>query len=120
MLCWRHAFTLAAAVLLMHGRAGAQLDPLLPTGPPETPRPERTPPPPSPDDLGLSAPLLSVDRFSDGAGTLLRRSLDPGLPKPNEPFSLDDARFAVAVTGPSGGAARCYNLDVRPAKPNRY
>jgi hypothetical protein len=75
--------------------SAAQLDPLIPTGPPETPRADRTPAPPSPDDLGLTAPLLSVDRFSDAAGTLLRRS-------------------------PGGAPARCYNLDVRPATPNRY
>jgi hypothetical protein len=100
--------------------AAAQLDPLIPTGPPEVPRADRTPAPPSADDLGLTAPLLPVDRFSDAAGALLRRSLDPALPKPNEPFSLDDPKFSVAVTGPGGVSARCYNLDVRPAKPNRY
>jgi hypothetical protein len=100
--------------------AATQLDPLIPTGPPEVPRADRTPAPPSPDDLGLTAPLLSVDRFSDAAGTLLRRSLDPSLPKPNEPFSLDDPKFGVAVNGPGNASARCYNLDVRPATPNRY
>ena len=116
----RLAFALIVAVLLLHGPAVAQLDPLIPTGPPEAPRPDRTPVPPSPQDLGLTAPLLAVDRFSDAAGTLLRRSLDPKLPKADEPFSLDDPRFAVVVAGPGGVAGRCYNLDVRPAAPNRY
>jgi len=111
---------LAFWAVLVHTRVAAQMDPLIPTGPPETPRADRTPAPPSPEDLGLTAPLLSVDRFSDTAGTLLRRSLDPGLPKPNEPFSLDDSGFTLAVTGPGGVASRCYNLDVRPSKPNRY
>jgi hypothetical protein len=115
---WRYA--LVAAVLLLHGLAAAQVDPLIPTGPPETPKPDRTPVPPSPDDLGLTAPLLAVDRFSDAAGTVLRRSLDPKLPKADEPFSLDDPRFTVAVLGPGGAEARCYNLDVRPSAPNRY
>jgi len=111
---------LALGALLFPGRATAQVDPLIPTGPPEAPRPERTPQPPTPEDLGLTAPLLTVDRFSDVAGTMLRRSFDPGLPKAGEPFSLDDPRFAVAVTGPGGVTGRCYNLDVRPSKPNRY
>jgi hypothetical protein len=114
------ATVLIAGALMLHGGAAAQIDPLIPKGPPETPRPDRTPAPPSPDDLGLTAPLLAVDRFSDAAGTLLRRSLDPKLPKADEPFSLDDERFAIAVAGPGGAAARCYNLDVRPSKPNRY
>src|SRR5882672_4526687 len=116
----RLTFALIVAVLLALGSTVAQVDPLLPTGRPEMPRPDRTPPRPSPEDLGLTAPLLAVDRFSDAAGTLLRRSLDPKLPKANEPFSLDDPRFVVVVAGPGGAAGRCYNLDVRPAAPNRY
>ena len=111
---------LGVAAALVRGRAVAQVDPLLPTGPPEMPRPGRTPPQPSPEDLGLTAPLLAVDRFSDAAGTLFRRSLDPKLPQAGELLSLDDPRFAVAVAGPGGAAARCYNLDVRPSAPNRY
>ena len=120
MSSMRSTFPLVVALLLLHGRAAAQLDPLIPTGPPETPRPDRTPVPPSSEDLGLTAPLLAVDRFSDAAGTLLRRSLDPKLPQAGEPFSLDDPRFTVVVAGPGGAAAGCYNLDVRPARPNRY
>ena len=77
-------------------------------------------PRPIDDDRGLNAPLVSVDRFSDRAGTLFRRSADPTLPGPNAPFSLDDPRFVVPVTGPDGAPGRCYNLDVRPAKPRRY
>jgi len=116
----RVSLTVALWVLLLQPGVEAQVDPILPTGPPETPRADRTPPPPSPEDLGLTAPLLAVDRFSDAAGTLLRRSLDSRLPKADEPFSLDETRFTVAVVGPGGVAARCYNLDVRPSKPNRY
>ena len=91
----RYAAPLLVAAALALSPAAAQVDPLIPTGPPETPRPDRMPAPPSPDDLGLTAPLLSVDRFSDAAGTLLRRSADPGLPQPNEPFSLDDPRLGA-------------------------
>jgi hypothetical protein len=72
------------------------------------------------DDLGFTAPLVAVDRFSDAAGTLFRRSKDQTLPAPNAPFSLDDKRFVVPVTGADGEAGRCYNLDVRPARPHRY
>jgi hypothetical protein len=111
---------LLMAAFLVAAPVAGQIDPLIPTGPPETPKADRTPPPPTEEELGLTAPLLSVDRFSDAAGTLLRRSVDPALPKPNEPFSLDDRPFAIAVAGPEGTAARCYDLDVRPAAPNRY
>jgi hypothetical protein len=111
---------LLVTALVVVAPAAGQIDPLIPTGPPETPRPDRTPPPPTEEDLGLTAPLVSVDRFSDVAGTLLRRSQNPALPKPNEPFSLDDPPFAIAVAGPGGFTARCYDLDVRPAAPNRY
>jgi hypothetical protein len=107
-------------MLMISGLLLAQVDPLIPTGPPEAPRADRMPPQRTEEDLGLTAPLLEVDRFSDAAGTLLRRSRDAGLPKPNEPFSLDDPRFALPVAGPAGFSARCYDLDVRPVTPNRY
>lgn len=72
------------------------------------------------DDHGLSAPLVFVDRFSDAAGTLFRRSAEPSLPAPNEPYTLDDPRFVLPLAGPGGATGRCYNLDIRPAKPRRY
>jgi hypothetical protein len=72
------------------------------------------------DPYGFAAPLVTVDRFSDSAGTLFRRSADPTLPAPNAPFSLDDKRFALPVAGPNGSTGRCYNLDIRPARPHRY
>ena len=112
--------SLLIAAFLVLAPAAGQVDPLIPTGPPETPRADRMPPPPTEEDLGLTAPLLEVDRFSDAAGTLLRRSRNPALPGPNEPFSLDDPSFVIAVVGPGGFSARCYDLDVRPATPNRY
>ena len=81
-------------------------------------RPERDPK--IDKDFGLDAPLVEVDRFSDAAGTLFRRSVDPTLPAARAPFSLDDPRFRMEVTGPDGSKASCYNLDVRPPKPNRF
>src|SRR6266850_2025572 len=69
---------------------------------------------------GLDAPMLEVDRFSDAAGTLLRRSIDPHLPGPNEPIDLDAAPFSLSVEAPDGRLRICYNLDLRPASPGRY
>ncbi|HZE88749.1 MAG TPA: hypothetical protein VE404_04330, partial [Verrucomicrobiae bacterium] len=40
------------------------------------------------DAPGVDAPALAVDRFSDEAGTLFRRSAVPGLPGPGEPIDL--------------------------------
>ena len=116
----RLAFAAVVAGSCFALRAEARMDPVIPTGPPEVPRADHLPAAPTADELGWTAPVLSVDRFSDAAGTLLRRSLDPKLPKPNESFSLDDAKFKLAVAGPGGFTGQCYNLDVRPAKPNRY
>ncbi len=69
---------------------------------------------------GFDAPVLVVDRFSDEAGTLFRRSQDPSLPRPGEPIDFDRAPFAFKVQGPDGKTRACYNLDVRPATPARY
>jgi len=41
------------------------------------------------------APIAAVDRFSDSAGTLLRRSADNHLPGPNEPIDFDTPPFNV-------------------------
>ena len=108
-------------VILAALSGSGQSDPLLdPTARDRANEEGKNPKLPTPADLGLTAPFVSVDRFSDAAGTLLRRSADPALPKPNEPFSLDDPRFTIPVVGPAGSTARCYDLDVRPARPNRY
>lgn len=61
-----------------------------------------------------TAPRVAVDRFSDAAGTLLRRSLDPRLPGPDQPIDLDGAPFLVRGLGPGGEAIAYYDLDVRP------
>jgi hypothetical protein len=70
--------------------------------------------------FGMDAPLLKVDRFSDSAATLLRRSKVPGLPGPGQPIHLDEPPFLVPLTARGGGAMGCYNLDVRPAEPARF
>jgi hypothetical protein len=109
-----------------------------PAPPPAAPVPRPTPPPgptpptgatgppgatsaaPPPPSFGLDAPLLAVDRFSEKAATRLRRDRVPGLPGPNEPIHLDAPPFLVEVTGPGDRRGRCYDLDQRPARPNRF
>ncbi len=61
-----------------------------------------------------TAPVVAVDRFSDAAGTLFRRSLDPGLPGPDQPIDLDRPPFVVLGLGPAGETVRSYQLDVHP------
>jgi hypothetical protein len=75
---------------------------------------------PPAQDFGLTAPLLAVDRFSEKAATRLRRDRVRGLPGPNEPIRIDAPPFLLEVTGPGGRKARCYDLDVRPARPARF
>lgn len=80
----------------------------------------RAPSPGTEKSYGLDAPLLEVDRFSDKAATLLRRSADPSLPGPNQPIDLDRAPFLASLVGPEGQRVPCYDLDLRPARPARY
>ncbi|HYV86267.1 MAG TPA: hypothetical protein VFB49_10165 [Patescibacteria group bacterium] len=75
---------------------------------------------PPAQDFGFDAPLLSVDRFSTMAATRLRRDRVRGLPGPNEPIHLDAVPFLLDATGPGGRKARCYDLDLRPARPARF
>src|SRR5262249_10309424 len=115
----RRAFVraiLVAALFALSLAAWAQVDPIS-MGQPDHGRPDRNPPPTR--EPGLEAPLLTVDLFSDAAGTRFRRSVDRSLPGSNVPFSLDDPRFRLDVEGPGGRKAYCYQLDARPAKPNR-
>ena len=108
---------IAAAFLGTALVALAQSDPIT-TGQPDHGRADRNPAPQG--EPGLEAPLVPIDRFSDAAGTRFRRSADKSLPGPNVPFSLDDPRFRLEVEGPDGRKASCYQLDARPAKPNRF
>ena len=76
-------------------------------------------PPPAAPAFGFDAPLLVVDRFSDAAGTFLRRSARPDLPAPNAPIKLDAPPFVQEVAAPGGRKGECYLLDRRPAEPAR-
>jgi hypothetical protein len=63
------------------------------------------------------ASIAVVDRFSDSAGTLLRRSADNHLPGPNEPIDFDTPPFNVWGFSPAGEPALYYHLDVKSTTP---
>jgi len=59
---------------------------------------------------------VSVDRFSDDAGTLHLRSSNPDLPGPNEPINFDNLFLAQGLA-PDGQVAKYYDFDVMPLAP---
>lgn len=61
-----------------------------------------------------AAPKVSVDRFSDGAGTLFVRNSSNGLPGANMPIIFDQAPFITQGLGPNGEVVKYYNFDVQP------
>jgi hypothetical protein len=63
------------------------------------------------------APKAIIDRFSDAAGTLFRRSADPALPGPNQAINMDQPPFITHGLGPAGQRVRYYNFDVMPLNP---
>lgn len=74
--------------------------------------------PPLPDPLDpATAPRVAVDRFSDDAAALFRRSDEPSLPGPNEPIDMDQAPFITVGLGSNGEPVRYYNFDVQSAEP---
>lgn len=68
------------------------------------------PEPLNPDD----APEVAVDRFSDEAGTLFKRSENSALPGPNVPIDFDQSPFITQGLGPDGQIIKYYNFDVLP------
>ena len=62
-------------------------------------------------DAATGIEFVSVDRFSDSAGTIMRRSDDPSLPAPNEPIDFDADFFRHALS-PSGDDVGYYAFDV--------
>ncbi len=60
-------------------------------------------------DTGIE--FVAVDRFSDEAGTLMRRSEAPNLPAPNEPIDYD-SDFLRHSLGPDGQDVSYYMFDV--------
>ena len=64
-----------------------------------------------------TAPRVAIDRFSDQAGMLFRRSAMATLPGPDEPIDIDEAPFITHGLGPAGQRVRYYNFDVQPIDP---
>jgi hypothetical protein len=62
-------------------------------------------------------PRAAIDRFSDAAGLMFRRSDDPGLPGPDQPVDFDHPRFLQRGFGPNGEALRFYIFDARSTAP---
>ncbi|MEJ0096105.1 MAG: hypothetical protein WDN46_22645 [Methylocella sp.] len=63
------------------------------------------------------APIASVDRFSDKAGTLLQRSTVKGLPGANEPIDFNVQPFNTLGLSPTGEPVLYYHLDVQSTQP---
>jgi hypothetical protein len=70
-------------------------------------------PPGDPD----AADRVTVDRFSDTAGTLFVRSANAALPPAGAPVDFDQAPFITQGLGPDGQVVRYYNFDVMPVTP---
>lgn len=64
-----------------------------------------------------SAASVKVDRFSDAAGHLQKRSDSPSLPGPNEAVDFDQGPFITQGFGPGGELIKYYNFDVQPTTP---
>lgn len=61
-----------------------------------------------------SAAIVSIDRFSDDAAVLMKRSENPALPDENEPIDFDQGDFITQSYGPDGQVVKYYNFDVQP------
>ena len=64
------------------------------------------------------APKASVDRFSETAGHLFKRSADSSLPAANAAINLDRAPFITLGFGSTGAHVVYYNLDVQSRTPD--
>lgn len=72
----------------------------------------------APADFAQAA-RVTVDRFSDQAGALFRRSGNAALPGAGEPIDMDQGPFITTGLGPDGRVVRYYNFDVMPSEPAR-
>src|SRR5258708_6558955 len=64
-----------------------------------------------------TAPVVSVDPFSDGVAHPFKRSASSALPAANAPIDFDQGPFVTHGLGPGGERVTCYNCDVLPAAP---
>lgn len=65
-----------------------------------------------------TAEKVSVDRFSDAAATLMKRSANAGLPAANAPIDLDQIPFITLGLDRTGAKVYYYNFDVQPTTPD--
>lgn len=63
-----------------------------------------------------TAPEVAIDRFSDEAGVLFKRSANSALPGPNEAINFDQGPFITTGLGPDSEIAQYYNFDVMPTE----
>ncbi|MCB1058724.1 MAG: hypothetical protein KDB65_00705 [Calditrichaeota bacterium] len=64
-----------------------------------------------------TAPRAHIDRFSDAAGHLFKRSGNSALPAADEAIDMDVEPFITHGLGPDGGNVTYYNFDVMPQTP---
>lgn len=65
-----------------------------------------------------TATKVSIDRFSDDAATLMKRSAVPSLPAANAPINFDAGEpFITKGLGPGGEVVAYYNFDVMTDNP---
>jgi hypothetical protein len=64
-----------------------------------------------------NAELASVDRFSDNAAVLMKRSENSSLPAANAAINYDEGLFITQGLGPIGEIVKYYNFDVQPLTP---
>jgi hypothetical protein len=64
-----------------------------------------------------TAPTVAIDRFSDAAGMLFKRSANSALPAADAPIDMDSGPFITQGLGPSGNVVRYYNFDVQSTTP---
>ena len=63
------------------------------------------------------ATAVAVDRFSDSAAVLMKRSQYPELPVANAPINFDEGVFITQSLGPGGETVKYYNFDVQGLTP---
>jgi hypothetical protein len=64
-----------------------------------------------------TAPRVEIDRFSDAAATMYRRSENPAFPAAGAPIDLDAAPYLTRGLGPAGQSIQYYTLDVQTRRP---
>ena len=69
------------------------------------------------DAQGAPAANAVIDRFSDSAGHLQKRSAQPALPAADAPVDFDQAPFITQGFGPDGDYVSYYNFDVQSTTP---